>query len=434
MLTFIRRFLGLLVLLFGLWFLALPGIRVAWTLGDPGIRDGSIPAVSWKLHRSLTPRYGAWAAAWLKSNRGEQLSTDDIAGTEWPLFGSCFYLWATEALVADAAAKKIDSPMLYSREAVDAAADLVMDPRSAGWVRQHWGAEYLTKQNAFYRMLLIFAATSHQQLTGSDKHLAILRAQVESLAAEIDASPAGLLEDYPGQCYPTDIVAAILAIQRADAVLGTDHRAFVERALRGFTGKNVMDLSLPPYSADALSGRPHDRSRGCGNAYFMMHVPYLWPQQTEKWYASYEENFWQQDWLLAGFREFPKGWSDDFYFDVDSGPVVRGVGVAASAFGLAAARVNGRFDQATPQAAMVIAASWPLPDGTLLMPRLLSNATDAPYLGEAATLYCLTRTPATHTASQAPGSIPLVVWLALALYLGMGSLTMLCGWRWLRRT
>jgi len=72
--------------------------------------------------------------------------------------------------------------------------------------------------------------------------------------------------------------------------------------------------------------------------------------------------------------------------DVDSGPVLYGLGTAATAFGIDAARINGRFDHASTLSYEMIAASWPLPNGTLLFPRIFSNGDHAPYLGEMAIL------------------------------------------------
>jgi hypothetical protein len=140
---------------------------------------------------------------------------------------------------------------------------------------------------------------------------------------------------------------------------------------------------------------------------------------------------------MAGFREFPKAMPGrDWYADVDGGPVISGFGFAASAFGIGAARVNGRFDHAYPLTAQLYAASWPLPNRTLVLPRLLSNAADAPFLGEAAILFVLTRLPAKGFSVTTGGAIPTVVYLGLAvqLVLGLGLLS----WslfslrRWLR--
>jgi len=125
---------------------------------------------------------------------------------------------------------------------------------------------------------------------------------------------------------------------------------------------------------------------------------------------------------MAGFREYSKdidvGW---FVFnDVDAGPIVGGYGVAASAFGIGAARAMGRFEHAYILAAQAIAGSWLLPNRILLVPRILSNLSDAPYLGEAALLFALTRMPVGDAHITGPGKLPLFVYIVPCLYLGLG--------------
>ena len=66
-----------------------------------------------------------------------------------------------------------------------------------------------------------------------------------------------------------------------------------------------------------------------------------------------------------------------------------------------------------------MAASWPLPDGTLLAPRAVSHAADAPYLGEAAILYFLTVPPAEGVPIVTGGKTSFLVVLALTVYFGV---------------
>lgn len=132
-----------------IWFLLVPAGRVMLALGDPGARSGKAPDMAWSLHRAITPRHEAWSRRWVESGRGAQLSLDNISGTEWPLFGCCFYLWATESLHEQHAGAGQADPLGYARGAVDAATALVLDPRSAAWVRKHWGESYLHRENVF---------------------------------------------------------------------------------------------------------------------------------------------------------------------------------------------------------------------------------------------------------------------------------------------
>lgn len=375
----------------------------------------------------------------MASGAASQLTTENISGTEWPLFGSVFYLWATESL--EQAARETPSrcavpPSQYARGAIESAAALVADPNHAGWVRQHWGDDYLRKENLFYRMLLINALTSYQKLLGDPRYEGLLREQVESLTKELDESPHGLLDDYPGQCYPIDIVPAIAAIRRADAVLGTDHSAFVARAIRGFEGERLdRNTGLPAYVVDSKTGRPEDSARGVGLSFMLIWAAELWPQTAESWYDKYERQFWQEGTWFAGFREFPRdidvGWFN--MSDVDAGPVIGGYGVAASAFGVGAARVMGRTDQAYKLAAQALAVTWPLPDGTLLTPRILSNISDAPYLGEAATLFALTRRSLAPLRGESHVSPPVSVYVGLGVLLGLGAFEIVWTLRTLRR-
>ncbi len=97
--------------------------------------------------------------------------------------------------------------------------------------------------------------------------------------------------------------------------------------------------------------------------------------------------------------------------DVDAGPVIAGHGVAANAFGIGAARKNGRFDRAYPLSAEMLATVIELPNGALAIPRLLSNASDAPLLGEAAILWQLSVQPEKGFVIKSGGSIPPYVYI-----------------------
>jgi hypothetical protein len=425
-LNFCKLFNSAFLVYIALFIFLVPGIIVLNDLSDPNIRSGVIPKSAWRLHRSLTPRYARWAKQRLESSRATELTTVNISGTEWPLFGSVFYLWATESL-QDAWEKDnrlaVVAPKVFAKDAIETATQLVIDPKQANWVKIHWGTNYLKTENVFYRMLVISALTSHARLTGDRQHLPFLKDQVESLSAELDASPHGILNDYPNECYPGDVLTAIAMIHRADKVLGTDHSAFINRAIRGFSGDRLASNGLVAYSSSARLGTPIAPSRGCGNSYVSLFAPEIWPEQAQKWYDLYTHDYWQEVWACAGFREFRKGLlGHEWYVDVDSGPVLKGYGCSACAYGVGAARVNGHFEHAFPLTAELLVTVCPMPDGKLLLPRLLSNAADAPYLGESAILFNLTRTPVRNFPIHTGGSIPKFVVIFLTLQLGLGFL------------
>jgi hypothetical protein len=423
----IIRFNSAVMLVLAGFFLIYPAGRATLDLRDPALKRPGTPRVAWRLFHNLTPRYASWAKERVAQGKAEAMSTQDISGTEWPLFGSAFYLWGVENLqnAWDAGDRTAGvEPKVYAHDAIIAASELVIDPKHASWVKQHWGTNYLHHENVFYRMLVMAALTSRANLLHDGAHLDLLRDQVESFSRELDASKTGLLDDYPGECYPGDVMAALMCIKRADAVLGTDHSEFIRRALRGFVGKQETRFHLPPYSANADTGVPSSDARGCGNSYMCLTAPELWPTQAKIWFSLYDTSFWQQRTITAGYREYAKDYpNSEWTMDVDAGPVIAGHGVAANAFGIGASRKNGRFDRAYPLTAEMLATVVELPNGALGIPRLLSNLSDAPLLGEAAILWQMSIQPEKGFPVKTGGSIPLYV------YLVIGGLLLFGIWR-----
>lgn len=419
------------------YFFILPGFLVMNDLTPTALDGTHIHPRAWSLHRSLTDRYADWAEKRIASGTAGDLNLYDVPSTEWPMMGSLFYLMATESLQTSwekIPKPKGPAPADYAERTIEAAINLIMDPVHHDWVKTHWGDDYLHRENVFFRSILIGGITSYEKLTGNTRWREVLLDQVNTLSAELDASPRGLLDDYPDECYPIDILPAIALIQEADAWLGTDHSVFIARSRRAFEGDLLDDRGLIPFRADAPTGIPLDWSRGVGNSHVLMFAHSLWPEQAQLWYRQYEQYFWQDRGWAAGFREYPNNLpGHEFDYDVDAGPILAGFGPSANAFGWAAAKINGRMDHAYTLGAQVLAACWPLPNGSLLGPKLLSNPTHAPYLGESCLLFFLTQTPAAGVDIVTGGHKPGVVYIGYAIYFGGGTLILLwLGWAWRR--
>jgi hypothetical protein len=417
-------------------FFLLPGALYVYHLQDPNLAGPGIPKLGWTLFRSLTPRYEKWARERVASGAAARVNTHDVAGTEWPMFGSVFYLWAVESLQtaweSDPSLAPI-APREYARGAVEACQALILDPNHHAWVREKWGDHYMNRENLFFRSLIIAGTLSHAKLTGSGGNLALLRRQATSLAQELDDSPHGLIHDYPGECYPLDVLAAIAFIKEAYLFLGLDPDPFVQRSRRAFEGERLDALGLIPFMANPRTGVPSQVSRGTVHSWAAVFTGSLYPDLHARWYDVYEKQLWQEG-LCAGYREFLKETpGGDFLFDIDAGPILAGYNPAANAFGYAAARVNGRLDQARVLGAQVLAVSWPLPDGGLLGPRILSISPHAPHLGEAAVLFLLTRTPSPGIECRRGGEWPAFVWIMMLFYFGMGAGLIARAWSHLRR-
>lgn len=423
-----------------------PGLMLLRDLADPAMAGPGVPARARELHQRLSEEIEPWARERIVSGRAASAPLHDVPTTEWPMFSAVFYLMATENLVNEweSSGGEGESPMVYARPAVDAAKDLILDPSHHTWVRTHWGDDYLHQENVFFRGLLIAGLTSYHQVTGDGDVLPTLRDQVRTLSDELDASPLGLLDDYPGECYPIDIVATIAFIRHSDRSTGFDSRDFAARSLRAFDGERLDELGLVPFRVDLSPDRRIARDvqpgRGIGSSWIAMFTAEAYGlERSQAWYAIHEEHFWQHQGWAEGFREWRRGTEDEWGFEIDAGPVIDGFGTAASAFGIGAARAHGRFDHAYSLSGQMAAASWTLPDGTLLLPRLVSHAADAPYLGEAGILYFLTVQPDPELRSSeyvAASTVPPLAQIGVFVFFGVPALAwwqLLRTWRRMRR-
>lgn len=417
------RLAGIVLLLAAAWIFLVPAALTVIRLADPALRrPGQAPAFAWPLHRRLSRELPRWADARVASGVAGHLVRDNVPETEWPIFTCVFYLTATEALQrewershpADAA----DAPAVYGREAIRAAAALVADPVHHTWVREHWGDNYLHNENVFFRSLLIAAFTRYEALTHDRRYHDLLVDQARTLADDLDRSEHGVLDDYPAQCYPVDVLAAIGWIRDSDRITGLDHTAFAARALRGFEGR-LADGGLPIYRVNRHTLEIEDPTRGTGNAWIMAFAPSLWPEAAQRWMTRFETRFRQARFGARGFREYPREvTSRDWGYDVDAGPIFGGFSPAANAFAIAGTRAAGRFDLAWPIAAQSIAAGWPLPGGRFALAALLSDPKHAPLLGEAALLSHFTTQPAAGVQTRSgSGAPPPIVLVAIMLHL-----------------
>ncbi|GJJ18060.1 hypothetical protein [Mycolicibacterium mageritense] len=172
----------------------------------------------------------------------------------------------------------------------------------------------------------------------ADRAAASERAQVLHTALPRTGSP--FLASYPGQFWPCDSVVAVGALADAASLLGlpwrADLAAWRSRALAAVdAGTGLLPHQVDQHGA-ALTG-----PRGSSQAL----IQTFWPAldrllgvEDDQW-QRFTDRFVTEKIGLAGVLEYPTG--VDGRGDVDSGPLILGVSLSASAVGLAAARANG---------------------------------------------------------------------------------------------
>lgn len=400
---------------------------------DTSLRKGGVPQYTVQHFYDVSLRFDKWAKGYIRSQQATKVDLNNCAATEWPIFGSVYYLLTAEEiqkLIAQRSDPIADKTKAALLKASEDAVRIIVDPRTGTWVKQKWGDSYRFRENVFYRMLLIMGLSSYGTITKNAQYRAILKEQSDSLATELINAPYHVLDDYPGECYPNDVLWAVAAILRADRIVGADHSLLKRYLIKTLDTLALTKEGIPAYAIDSSTGRPASPARGCANSGILVFAPEIDFDTAVKWYAQHEKYFWQSNRLCKGFREFTRDYRHARR-DVDTGPIVGGYGSVASLFGIGAARSIGRLDHSVPLTMEVMALSWPTPFG-LLIPSLLAYlGTGGGCLGDVALIFVMTRPVLNQDSTPFNGDVPLIVWLACFFYLSAGVMIVRDQWlRW----
>lgn len=160
---------------------------------------------------------------------------------------------------------------------------------------------------------------------------------VRHLLARTMASGVYNARSFPGSpMWPADQTVTLLAMKLYDETHGT---SLHEEPLRGLLG--VLRQRADPRTGlfpSALSPVENaDVPRGCATSWSVLYLAQLEPDVAFNQYTRARAHLRENILGVGGFREWPRGRGGGQ--NVDSGPIVLGVGMAATALGLGPARV-----------------------------------------------------------------------------------------------
>jgi hypothetical protein len=161
----------------------------------------------------------------------------------------------------------------------------------------------------------------------------------QALSDGFVAAPTHHMDSFPGFCWPADQIAALASLRVHDRLFGGD-LARASEAWKTWTLAHLdPTTNLPPGQISSANGRLIDPARGCGTSWILALLPRVDPTLSRVFYARYVERLGATRLGFRMFAEWPEG--ADGGADVDSGPIIWRVGMAATGAGLAAARANG---------------------------------------------------------------------------------------------
>jgi hypothetical protein len=227
---------------------------------------------------------------------------------------------------------------------IEASVERLLAPETTAFGTEAWhasalddlatdrGHAYLGYINLALGMLRIVAP--HNRFVGLHDRI------TEALARRISLAPHGLIETYPSEAYPADVASVVGSIGLHDRVAGSDHHALLTAWSAKFRDRWIDPRSGMIFQAgDPTTGKPRGPARASHTALAVYALSFTDPDLSRDLFAALQRS---QRASFVGFgaiREDAPG--NGGSSDIDSGPVVLGVGVSATGFALAGARIHG---------------------------------------------------------------------------------------------
>jgi hypothetical protein len=179
----------------------------------------------------------------------------------------------------------------------------------------------------------------HRAITGSDRYEALHRRVSEHLAARSlrdgDFHAASFPPDYK---WPADQAVTLCSLYLYDRTHGTALSAEPTAGWLAWMRGHTDPATGLPHSA--VSDFPYRTTpRGCALSWSLLYMAQFAPDEAAAMYPTYRQHFFASCGGMGGWREWPRGAGGAS--DFDSGPVVLGVGAAASGLGVGPARLFG---------------------------------------------------------------------------------------------
>ncbi|HHO50653.1 MAG TPA: hypothetical protein ENK18_07200 [Deltaproteobacteria bacterium] len=225
--------------------------------------------------------------------------------------------------------------------AMHAAADHLADRRQLTYAAHAYGSSGLVRldpgEGHAYLGYHALGLGMLRRIEPQMPHAALHDRLIRDLSRRLFASSTGLIETYPGELWPPDVSAVAGAIGLHASATGAQRPAALDRWAERFVRCSVhADSGMLRQRVYACGqGKP----RGSGTALAAYFLSFSNPELSLRLHQSLAQGAERSLLGFSALREHPVGFSGRG--DVDSGPVIAGVSIGATGFGLGAARVAG---------------------------------------------------------------------------------------------
>lgn len=154
--------------------------------------------------------------------------------------------------------------------------------------------------------------------------------QCQKIEKGLFANGTPFPESYPGRAWPADASVCVASLSLHDRILRSSYQKTISTWINK-TKAGLDDRGMVPFEYDPINLTIKQEARGSSQGLTLVFLKEIDSAFGRQQFLLYRENFLDSHWGLPGIREFPSG--EESFEDVDSGPVIFGIGGAASLTG-----------------------------------------------------------------------------------------------------
>lgn len=158
----------------------------------------------------------------------------------------------------------------------------------------------------------------------------------DAIARRMSKYPHRHIETYPEETYPPDNTVAAASLRVADMTLGTDYKKLVDEWVEQSKKIEYPPTGLIVFQIDSNTGKPLQTSRGSNVGWNSFFLPLVDENYAQAQFERSKKHMLRRYIGFAAFKEYPHGGSSRM--DVDTGPVIFGLGGTATGFSVAGAK------------------------------------------------------------------------------------------------
>ncbi|MEZ4886330.1 MAG: hypothetical protein R3E32_16460 [Chitinophagales bacterium] len=181
------------------------------------------------------------------------------------------------------------------------------------------------------------AVQSEEDRDSSD--IRLFKQYCSQISTVLSQSNSPYLESYHGQAWPADMMVAMASINIHDQIFEEEYQSTIEEWVIKVRQKLDVETGLIPHSVEAISGNTFEGARGSSQSLMLNFLKDIDGGFAQEQFKRYKELFLDSRFFLLGIREYAKGQRGRG--SIDSGPVILGIGGAASIVGQ---RTMGKYE------------------------------------------------------------------------------------------